>query len=446
MTGATNPHRLHRLGRPVPFLTMLLAAFALWAPLPSWAESPYNTPTQTQTPTASPSGASAPRKPSKIPHNDGLPQTPPSEPLDTGRPTHASRQVKDNQQINLLNVLKVTDMSDWPRTLKKNRGVLNEDFIKVMGLRGQDAFSIAINKRTSEREARRYFEIALRYMLLADLCAEQLHVKSEYRMILARQCARGGAPDLALAICHNVLVLEKENLPAHQLSGDIRMATGAFFEALEDYRIVVKKEPNNDKAWTRIAYIYWFLHDLPRTSDSLRRALAINGNNRDAKKLQYQMDHPEQVPAPNELPPLGPENAGTPQQIAEGLAAKGVDLMRVGNLVEAEKELRNAMRTSPSCAAAHMGLGDLYFRTSKFQSAVDEYVLAAKFAPTNPEPVRYLALSCEKIYDQSGDINWLDRAIGYIKDSISRKSDYAAAKTDQERLLEKKTRLIMPKK
>lgn len=444
MTGATHSCRSCRPGRPVQFLTLLLAAVALWAPLPSWAESPYTTPPPSPTPP--PSRTPAPPKPQRTPRNDTLPQTPPSEPLDTGRPTRAAMQLKNNQQINLLNVLAVTDMSDWPHTLKKNRSILNEDFVKVMGLRGQDAFSIAISNRANEREARRYFEIAFRYMILADLCAEQIHIKSDYRMALGRQCLRGGAPDLALAICQNVLVLEKDNLAARLLSGEIHMATGAFYEALEDYRIVVKKDPKNDNAWTKMAYIYFFLHDLPKTGDALRKALAVNSSNRDAKALQYKLDHPEQLPAPDQLPPLGPENAGTPQQIADALAAKGLELMKAGNLVEAEKELRNALRANPNCASAHMGLGDLHFRTSKFQLAVDEYVLAGKFAPTNAEPMRYLALSCEKIYDQSGDINWLDRAIGYIKDSISRKSDYAAAKADQERLLEKKTRLIMPKK
>lgn len=447
MTGTPHPHE----GRPArpsaPLFMVLAAALAVWTPQAGQAESPYTTTKPSPAPTTTAPAPGTPGyKPARVPGSTGLPQTPTSEPLDTGRPPSASMQLKDKMQINLLNTLAVTDMSDWPKTLKKNRPLVNEEFIRVVALRGQDAFALALSNRRNEREARRYFEIAFRYMLLADLCGEEIHLKTNHRVELARKCAQGGARDLALAICKNVLVLEKDNIVAHNLAGDLHMDAGAFFEALEDYKAVVKKEPNNEKAWTKIAYIYWFLHDLPRTGDALKKTLAINPNNRDAKSLQYKLDHPDQPPSPDQLPPLGPENAGTPQQIADGLAAKGIQFLSAGNLIDAEKEFRSALQTNPNCASAHMGMGDLHFRSSRFQSAVDEYLLAAKFAPSNAEPLRYLALSCEKIYDQSGDVLWLDRAIGYVKDAIVRQSNYPAARADQERLLEKKTRLIVPRK
>lgn len=362
--------------------------------------------------------------------------------LDLGK-LKGGLMLKDADQINLLNALATMDISFWPGTLKKNHGLLNEDFIRVLSNRGFDAFNRAIQSKKSgrDKEADGYVEISFRYMLLADLCASEVNGDGGFRLDLAKRFADTKNYAMAMAILGNILVTEPEHVGARFLCGNIREKTGDFYGAMVDYQHVVEKEPNNDVAWTGIGKAYLITSDFPKARDAFKHAIACNSRNSEASTLLDRLDHPMQIPPPGQMQPVQPAVTGG-NGAAEAIAVEAESILRQNKVKEAEAEFKRALQLEMTNARAHMGLADIAFRQSRFLDAINEYSLASQYAPTNPEPLRYLALSCEKVYDETKSPAYLDRAIECVARAITiasaTRSDYAAARADQERLLAKK--------
>lgn len=379
--------------------------------------------------------------------------------------------LKNADQINLLNTMSTIDMSLWPSLLKRNRGVLSEEFVSVMGNRSQDAMRKALSSyetmqkaqqrydratasgdrdatlQSSEERARAekarngYVEIGFRYALLADLAAAEIHRPAVYRLQLAEAYARtkDGAP-MALAMLGNILVTDPNNMQARLLSGRIRELGGDLYGAMVDYQFVVKRDSNNAIAWTAIAKAHLLVSDYAKAKDALRKAIACTsgGSTEEASKLLYNIEHPQQLPPPSD-PSILPNSLPTTSETAESIAQAAETALRENRVEDARRGFERAVGMESTNARAHMGLGDIYFRTSEFMKAIDEYNLASKYSPSSPLPLRYMGLACEKVYDTTKSPIYLDRAIECVAGAIRIKSDYPEARADQERLLAKKS-------
>lgn len=415
----------------------------------------------------------APAPPTVVPKPIPQPMPSTSTPVDNDltvdRPV-GNLMLKNADQINLLNSLATLDMSVWPSLLKRNHAILNSEFVQVMANRSQDAMRKAVTsydalvkaqarferatasgdrdqataaadeRQRAEKARNGYVEISFRYALLADLCARELHQPDVHRLQLAQAYAhmKDGAP-MALAVVGNILITDPNNVQARLLSGRIREANGDMYGAMVDFQFVVKKDANNATAWTAIGKAQLLVNDFVKAKDALRKAVACTagGSTDEAQKLLYSLEHPQQLPPPSD-PSMLPGGLPSTAETAESIAQAAEKALRENQVEEARKGFNRAISLEATNARAHMGLGDIYFRTSDFMKAIDEYNLAAKYSPSSPIPLRYMGLACEKVYDTTKSPIYLDRAIECVASAIRLKGDYAEARADQERLLGKK--------
>ena len=408
--------------------------------------------------------------PRPIPQPRPTTSTPVDNDLTVERPV-GNLMLKNADQINLLNTLAMVEMSAWPSLLRRNHSFLNDEFVQVMGNRSQDAMRKAVSSyqamqvaqarqnklqaagnrdgavaagdefKKVEKARNGYVEISFRYALLADLTAREIHRPDVYRLQLAEAYARikDGAP-MAMAVVGNILITDPNNVSARLLSGRLREATGDMYGAMVDYQFVVKREPNNALAWTAIGKAHLLVSDFAKAKDALRKAVACTsgGSTDEATKLLYNLEHPQQLPPPSD-PSLLPGGLPTAAETLDSIDQAAETALRENRVDEARKGFLRAISMDSTNAPAHMGLGDIYFRTSDFLKAIEEYNLAAKYSPSSPIPMRYMGLACEKMYDTTKAPVYLDRAIECVASAIRIKSDYAEARADQERLLAKKS-------
>jgi tetratricopeptide (TPR) repeat protein len=369
-------------------------------------------------------------------------QIPAGEDLGLHQPI-GNMMLKNADQINLLNALSTMDMIYWPGHLRKNRAAINDEFIQVMANRSEDAMRKALSsyKANDDRAKNGYVEISFRYALLADLCAQELHKEQIYRLALAEKYARikDGVP-MAMAIVTNILVTDPNHVKARLLSGRIREMNGDFAGAVVDYKRVLSKETDHADAWLALARADLLVSDIKHAKENLRRASechepkeAIDA----AKKMLARIENPVQLPPPSssEISPT----PDSPSQSADQLVTAGDQALHQGHLEQARKYFQQALALQETSAGAHMGLGDISFRSSDFMKAVDEYSLAAKFAPTDAVPMYYMGLACEAVYDKQHAPVYLDRAIECMTSAVRIKTDYGPARQALDRLLNKKT-------
>jgi tetratricopeptide (TPR) repeat protein len=382
-------------------------------------------------------------KTTTTPVHSKAPSSPDGDPLELTNINHDAMMLKNVDQINLLNVISNSDISQWPPLLKKNHACVNDGFVRVMALRASDAMQRALATTKDEQTQRKWMEIAFRYTLLADLSLEEMGQPSKYQLELARKFYEAGAYATALNVVGNVTVREqithRKNLEAHLLAGDIRVKMNDLYGALKDYQEVVKLDSKNDRAWYLIGRAYLVMGDMVKSHDAVKNAVAINPNNKEAKALLQHLENPTQVPPPSDISndTLNPHTSDADQ--AASLVARAEASMRMGHLQEAQDLFNQALKIKDNCWSAHMGLGDLSFRKSDFYKAVEEYDIASKMAPDQAEPLRYKALACEKVYDETGNMPYLDQGINALRSAITIKPNYPEARADQERLLQKKT-------
>ena len=454
---------------PVQFQTDLAP---VTAPKPRPVATPASTP-QPSAPAKTEASTERPApyiKPRPVPAAVPYPKTPVENDLFVGQPI-GPLMLKNAEQILLLNSLATADMSLWTVVLKRNHAILDDEFISVMGNRSEDAMRKAVTSFTSvrqlngqidkanaahdsqtaarlteqrnraERASSGYVEISFRYALLGDLAAAEIHRPDTCRIKLAeRYMASPNGAHMALAIVGNILVTDKDNYEALALSARIRSKIGDYYGAMTQYEKVLRRNPNNAEAWTAIGKAHLLVSDFRKAKDALRNAVACTsgGSTEEAKQLLDKLDHPQQLPPPSD-PSITPLGVDTTADAAEAVLLTAEEAMQASRLEEARKAFERVVMLRPTDARPHIRLGDLYFRQSDFLKAIDEYNTATKLSPANPLPLRYLGLACEKVYDSTKSPQYLERALECIASAIRIKADYAEARTDQERLLAKKS-------
>lgn len=424
----------------------LLASMALFAitAAPLHADSfdapPPSPSSQSQSGPTSTDSQKQPKKPEII-HRDGQidaqgnpVDTPPPQgevnPLNQGMPSQGAMMLKSPEQINFLTVMSGTNSSQWPGLVKKERHILNSEFVDVMTARSNESFRLALVHKSDEDKAGTFVDQAFRYSLLSDLVARQIGKPATCRMQLAQRFYDMRLYSMALSICRNILVMERDDLEANTMAGDIELKVGDYFMALRNYQMVTRLNPKNDVAWTAIGEVYMLMGNTPKAREALRRGIELG--NKKAPQLLAKMDNPRQIAPPSDKPAAGVPASGV------DLVKDGREAMKLGRIDEARGIFEAAIKQDPNNAAAHFALGDWYFRESQFYQAIDEYNKASKLSPKDPEPLYYMGLVCEIVYDKMGSDIHLDRAIECMHGALQLNKGYTRAREAQERLLNKK--------
>jgi Tfp pilus assembly protein PilF len=82
---------------------------------------------------------------------------------------------------------------------------------------------------------------------------------------------------------------------------------------------------------------------------------------------------------------------------AQEYSARGVERVRAGDMVGAEKEFRAALAADVFFGPAHNNLGLVYYKEKKLYLAAWEFQYAAKLMPTKAEPKNNLGMVLESV-------------------------------------------------
>jgi Tfp pilus assembly protein PilF len=105
---------------------------------------------------------------------------------------------------------------------------------------------------------------------------------------------------------------------------------------------------------------------------------------------------------------------------AQDRSAKGVALVKEGNIEEAEKEFRAALSADVFFGPAHNNLGLVYYKEKKLYLAAWEFQYAAKLMPTKAEPKNNLGMVLESV-------GKLDQAAKSYEEALAIEPDSAPA-------------------
>lgn len=423
-------------------LAAMLLGLVLLAPGAAWADGFDTTEGGRPTPSAPPAASPRPAaKPARSPAPKPVPAPPPPDsvpgvipnPLDMSPGGRSGLMLKNPDQINLLNMLAQAEIAQWAAVLKQNRSSITEEFLDVLGRRSNDALEQAVAHSTDQSLVIRMVDLSFRYALLADLSAHQIGRPVVYRIGLAHKFYDAGIYPMAIAICRNIAVSDKNILDARLVAGRAEMKVGDYQGALVDFEKAVQIDGRNAESWSNLGQLYLMMGNLPKAKEALQRGASLGSQS--AQQMLSQFEHPSQIPPPSDM---NTHVAPTQPDAAASASARGQELMRAGALVDAEKQFRQALQADVNCAAAHLGLGDLSFRKGDYYKAIDEYALAARYAPHDAEPLRSMGLTCEIVFDRSGSVVHLERSIECLRRAMQIKPNDSQIHADLDRILGKK--------
>lgn len=197
----------------------------------------------------------------------------------------------------------------------------------------------------------------------------------------------------------------------HQKRGDRYYDAGQYDQADLEYKSVLRNNPRNAQAWSRLGFIYFDEGRLGQALQFLRQAQQFNTNNPEvylklsaiylqAGQLQNARDAAghafEKAPGNPQAPILLAEVVAT-NQLAEtrlrlekmpppgGSAplevALGVLALRQSDLKTAEADFRQAASLDPKFAETYSALGNLYVAKNDLKAAEQAFKTAAELAP-----------------------------------------------------------------
>jgi len=333
-------------------------------------------------------------------------------------------------------------LSQWPKMLHERRSVVNRAFIDNMVGRSNAAFALIAPNSKDQSAVHDAVDQSYRYSVIADLASREIGLPVVNRVNLASCYASAHFDYMALSIAREILVEDRDNLEAHRIAAAQELRDGDLLAALRDFEAVNKFDPRDDGAWANVGQIYLTMGNVQKGRPAVRRALDVNPSNKQARALLDQLDHPAQIAPPGgqgvivrgSLTPPGTD-ATVGANVAAGRAA-----LKDGALDLAEAGFREAVAQDPCCRGGYQGLGDVAFRRGDFYKAIDFYGLAVEYGPRDEEALYCMAVACEVVFDRTGSVAHLDRALECLRRAIQLRGNFPAARAAQERVLLKRTR------
>jgi len=147
-----------------------------------------------------------------------------------------------------------------------------------------------------------------------------------------------------------VFEVEPESYRAHQLKAQYYAELGKDDEAIQEYRLAARLEPDLPDVHFEIGNLYWKRNRIEQALPELKQELNIQPN------------HPEAL-----------------YEAADVLYAQG-------KLQEAEQCLLKTLKVKPAMVEAHLALERVYTATNRYNEALAELERVTKLAPNDPTP------------------------------------------------------------
>jgi len=160
-------------------------------------------------------------------------------------------------------------------------------------------------------------------------------------------------------------VKKKAEIDRHVNNGVDLQGQGKYPQALEEYKLALAQNPNNDSIWVNIGTVYQAMKDYPNALQAYKQALNFKKDNQDA------------------IQGMKTASDALQEQQVEGLAKKGNDLFKAGKFDEAIEAYKALLKFDDKDAGAHFNLGAAYQAKKDYDTALAEYRLAMGLDPKN---------------------------------------------------------------
>ncbi|MCL5038136.1 MAG: tetratricopeptide repeat protein [Chloroflexi bacterium] len=317
---------------------------------------------------------------------------------------------------------------DWPKLAKRNRGIITDEFL--------DKLEKSIDASLRAKRDQGAFYLAY----LADVCAETVHKKSDYRLGLAWYYIKSDRGGEAIDICNNIRL-------THPNDPNIELALAASVDANGDsagaypmYLDVVRRAPKNEAARIYLGKFYMKMNEYDRAKEQLTKAIEINPNS-EAVGLLAQLESERklklaEVKTPTVSTPVNVEETFSPE--AKELIADGNRLLEENNLELAASSFNQALAINKNSISAIEGLASVYLRKKEYNDAIPILENAVKISPTNPVLHRLLGTAYEQKAEGTGVILFLDQAIAEYEEAVRLNPEDGISQFYIKRVQEKK--------
>jgi tetratricopeptide (TPR) repeat protein len=157
------------------------------------------------------------------------------------------------------------------------------------------------------------------------------------------------------------------------------LAGGDYAAAIGSYRQMIRLEPNDATAYTRLSELYLLLEDFERSYENAQQAVALEPENPEAltalARIQdWRDEYDDAINNALDSQEIDPENATT-------LAVIGEIYTDVGNWDVAQQYLEQALEIEPDNVLALRNLAHLYEWQGDYEISVELYKQAIEVAP-----------------------------------------------------------------
>lgn len=317
-------------------------------------------------------------------------------------------QSKEDMQSNFLQDFATVQPSKWKELINKSN-LIDENFITLC----RDAAYYAMVKNDMAE--------AYKLCYIADLSAQKLKRKDNYRLGLAYYCYNKNYHDKSLTVCN---ILEKENFSDARLPlimGLIYKEQKNYASALKYFEKANKLDPENYDIHYNLGLMYIEVGDKEKAKLEFQKSMELNPGKKEAKKASETLEK---------------ENIST--ESLSSLMEKAKKALEENKNDEADKYLKKCLEIDPKNYEVYLLLGKLSAQAGDYKISLSYLKQSIDLYDKDPQTYYYLGYVYERLYDKDQkDINLLFEAkTNYLKSS-DLDFKYSFVKKDAARIDEK---------
>ncbi len=319
----------------------------------------------------------------------------------------------------LISQLMSAQKAQWGDILSKNKADIGDLFFNKLNDNAQNAYT------------RKDYGSSWKNMELVDYAryikADRKGYNPASQFFLGRMLLRDNEIDWVLKIAGGIESMSPGSAKASFLRGKAYLSRKEADKALPELKSSVDKEPDSEEAQLALAYAYILKDDAQSSIKPFREVLRINPNNSYAKDALNLLTN-------KAAPAWRSENAEAMKYFGE--AEKSFS---TGKYQEAVTGYSRAVELDPKFAKAWVYMGDAYIGLGNIEKGIECYRKAIDINPNDRQAHRFLGDVLEKKYDRTGEMEYLDEAIGSYENAVKADPEYATAVSDLKRAKGKKS-------
>lgn len=317
-------------------------------------------------------------------------------------------QNKEDVQMQFLQNLVTFQTSKWKEMIKKADAV-DESFVTLC----QDSAYFAILKKDMAE--------AYKLCFIADLSAQKLKMKDNYRLGLAYYCYNKSDYEKSLTICN---LLEKENYADARLP----LITGLIYKEQKNYPTALKYfekankvDPENYDVHYNLGLMYIETGDKEKAKQEFQKSMELNPGKKEAKKANEALEKESSA------------NTSLSSLISE--AKKAIEENRKD---DADKLLKQCLEVDPKNYEVYLLMGKLSAQAGDYQIALNYLQQSLNLYGDDAQVYYYTGYVYERLYDKdNNNISYLFEAKKYYGKAVDMDLKYNYAANDVQRISER---------